>query len=264
MLVDADAARLVQVFGNLLNNAAKYTEPGGAIDVASRLEDGEARRAVRDHGHRHRARAAAARLRPLRAGRALARPRARAASASASRWCGTWSSCTADRVRARSDGPGRGSEIRRPPAAGAAGRGDSRAGGTAARRAAAARAHAPLRILVVDDNVDAASTLAPSARAPRSRGRGRPRRPGRARAKAAHDRPSWCSSTSGSPAWTATSSRRRCAAPASRTRRWSPSPATDVTTTCARARDGGFDHHLVKPVDLAALGASPRPTAASS
>ena len=31
VLVDADVTRLAQVFSNLLNNAAKYTEPGGDI-----------------------------------------------------------------------------------------------------------------------------------------------------------------------------------------------------------------------------------------
>ena len=40
LYVDADPARLVQILGNLLHNAAKYTEPGGQIRV--RLEaDGE-------------------------------------------------------------------------------------------------------------------------------------------------------------------------------------------------------------------------------
>ncbi|HZN55008.1 MAG TPA: ATP-binding protein [Candidatus Polarisedimenticolaceae bacterium] len=34
LYLDADAVRLTQVFGNLLTNACKYTDPGGRIDVA--------------------------------------------------------------------------------------------------------------------------------------------------------------------------------------------------------------------------------------
>jgi PAS domain S-box-containing protein len=50
ILVDADPARLVQVFGNLLNNAAKYSEHGGAIDVSMVVDGGEAVVRVRDRG----------------------------------------------------------------------------------------------------------------------------------------------------------------------------------------------------------------------
>ena len=32
VIVSADMIRLAQVFSNLLNNAAKYTEPGGRIE----------------------------------------------------------------------------------------------------------------------------------------------------------------------------------------------------------------------------------------
>jgi CheY-like chemotaxis protein/two-component sensor histidine kinase len=48
--VDGDAARLAQVFANLLNNSAKYTEPGGAISVSCERADGNARVIVRDTG----------------------------------------------------------------------------------------------------------------------------------------------------------------------------------------------------------------------
>ena len=44
-----DRARLVQVVSNLLNNAAKYTPPGGALSVAMSLEDGVCVR-VADNG----------------------------------------------------------------------------------------------------------------------------------------------------------------------------------------------------------------------
>jgi len=41
LLVDGDGDRLTQVFSNLLNNAAKYTEPGGQIRIEAGL-DGDA------------------------------------------------------------------------------------------------------------------------------------------------------------------------------------------------------------------------------
>jgi PAS domain S-box-containing protein len=50
ILVDADATRLAQVFSNLLNNAAKYTEPGGQVLMRVEREDQEAVVRVRDTG----------------------------------------------------------------------------------------------------------------------------------------------------------------------------------------------------------------------
>jgi two-component system, sensor histidine kinase len=48
--VEADPVRLAQVFANLLNNAVRYTDPGGRIGIAARREDGAALISVRDTG----------------------------------------------------------------------------------------------------------------------------------------------------------------------------------------------------------------------
>jgi signal transduction histidine kinase len=48
--VEADLSRLVQIVANLLNNASKYTQPGGRIAVSVEREDGHAAIRVRDNG----------------------------------------------------------------------------------------------------------------------------------------------------------------------------------------------------------------------
>ena len=50
MCVGGDPVRLTQVFANLLNNAAKYTNHGGHISISTRRESGDAIVAVKDNG----------------------------------------------------------------------------------------------------------------------------------------------------------------------------------------------------------------------
>lgn len=50
ILVDADVVRLAQVFSNLLNNAAKYTERGGNIALSAERQGSDVVVAVRDNG----------------------------------------------------------------------------------------------------------------------------------------------------------------------------------------------------------------------
>ncbi|TWI65472.1 PAS domain S-box-containing protein [Pseudoduganella lurida] len=49
--VRGDRTRLVQVIANVLNNAAKYTSPGGRIALELAVADGQARITVRDNGN---------------------------------------------------------------------------------------------------------------------------------------------------------------------------------------------------------------------
>jgi signal transduction histidine kinase/ActR/RegA family two-component response regulator len=50
LLVHGDRTRLAQIFSNLLNNAAKYTEPGGRVWLSLQAEGHEAVLRVRDTG----------------------------------------------------------------------------------------------------------------------------------------------------------------------------------------------------------------------
>lgn len=49
-LINGDPDRLAQVFSNLLENAIKFSSPGGKIEVTSQLQDRNISVSIRDHG----------------------------------------------------------------------------------------------------------------------------------------------------------------------------------------------------------------------
>ncbi len=50
LLIEGDMTRLVQVLGNLISNAAKYTNAGGRIEVSVRAKNGDVEFRVKDNG----------------------------------------------------------------------------------------------------------------------------------------------------------------------------------------------------------------------
>jgi PAS domain S-box-containing protein len=153
--VNGDAVRLAQVVSNLLDNAAKYTESGGRIALAVRREGDEAVISVRDNGVGIPA-ALLPQVFELFGVREHASPRAQGGLGVGLGLARRLVQMHAGTIQAVSDGPGKGTEvvIRLPlaPAAQA----------QAAPRVASAPPRAfrgPRRVLVVDDNVDAAQML---------------------------------------------------------------------------------------------------------
>ena len=242
--------RLVQVFGNLLNNAAKYSEPGGSIEVEIAAEDREAVVRVRDHG---------VGMSPELLERAFdlfvqdtrSLDRAQGGMGIGLTMVRSLVKMHGGSVRAFSDGPGRGCEIVvRLPRAG------ERARGRPGRRPAAAPRSRPRH-----DRCASWSSTTTSMPRPRSRalltllghevavahdGPG-------ALATAASARPELVFIDIGLPGMDGY-------ALASALRAAGLDRAALVAVTgygrdedVRRSGEHGFDHHLVKPVDLAAL-----------
>ena len=148
--VDGDEVRLVQVFGNLLNNAARYTEAPGCIWLSARAEDGQAVVTVRDTGIGI-ARSDLPRVFGMFYQAAGPHRRAGGGLGIGLTLVHSLVELHGGEVAVHSDGPGTGCTftVRLPLVDTLAPR---------ARRGATA-APPPLRVLVVDDNVDAADSL---------------------------------------------------------------------------------------------------------
>src|SRR5262249_55755884 len=155
--LDADPARLAQVVSNLLNNAAKYMDPGGRIRLAAAQEGSDVVLAVRDTGIGIRKEMLPRVFDMFMQGEPDSE-RSEGGLGIGLTLVRRLVELHGGSVEARSEGTGQGSEflVRIPAAAGPAD-----AGGAPAERAPAGGASRPVprRILVVDDNRDAADSL---------------------------------------------------------------------------------------------------------
>jgi two-component system CheB/CheR fusion protein len=246
--LEADAVRLAQVLANLLNNASKYTDERGRIWLTAAREGRSAVVRVRDTGV-----GVPAEMLPkifnlfTQADRTLDRSQG-----------GLGLGLTLVRdlvhlhggtVEATSDGPGLGSEfVVRLPALEA-----RPAGPAAAARAEGPGPGRPRRVLVVDDDRDAAETLALLLRAAGHEARTAPDGPS-ALAEARAYRPEAVLLDIDLPGMDGYEVARRLRA----------EPARGGLLVVAvtgfgqeadrrRAVEAGFDHHVVKPVNPAAL-----------
>ena len=246
VFVEGDPTRLEQVFANLLNNAAKYTEPGGTIDVSAEPEGGEVLVRVRDNGIGL-GEEMLSQVFDLFAQADQSLARAQGGLGIGLTLVRSLVQMHGGGVEARSDGPGLGSEflVRLPVSESGASR--EVAPPSPQLNETAARA---LQILVVDDNVDSAVSL---ARVLSLWGH---------EARVVHDGPSAIVAATSGPTDLVLLD---IGLPgmdgyqvAERLRdREGPAPLTLVALTGysqeedrRRSRDVGFDRHLVKPVDL--------------
>jgi signal transduction histidine kinase/DNA-binding response OmpR family regulator len=244
--VTGDAARLTQVLTNLLNNAAKYTDPGGRVALVLAREGGEAVVRVWDTGVGIPADMLSAVFDLFtQVDRSL--DRSQGGLGVGLTLVKRLVEMHGGSVAAHSDGPGKGSEfvIRLPalaaeaPAAGANGRPPAAAG--------------RLRVLLVDDNVDGAESLAALLRLAGHEVWLAHDGPGALEA-AASFRPDAAVLDIGLPGMDGYEIARRLRADPD------TAPAVLVAVTGygrdrdrERSREAGFDYHLVKPVDLAEL-----------
>ncbi|HEY7789706.1 MAG TPA: ATP-binding protein [Vicinamibacterales bacterium] len=155
VLVDADPIRLAQAIANLLNNAAKYSEPGRTITLAADLVDDGVVVRVRDQGIGI-PREKLAEIFEMFMQVDASLERARGGLGIGLTLVRRLVELHGGTIEAHSDGPGRGSEfiIRLPVAAPASGR-------TGEDPATLGEARPERRrVLVVDDNRDAAESLA--------------------------------------------------------------------------------------------------------
>ena len=253
VLLDADPTRLEQILWNLLSNAIKYTEPGGRISLTARQHDGELVLHVCDTGIGIPAEMLAHVFEMFSHGE----PVLHCSQGGLGIGLGLVKSLVelhGGTIEAHSDGPGRGSEflVRLPvfshalaPVKRDACCGDREGSGTV---------DDCRRILVVDDNEDAATSLARLLSMLDGH-----------TVQVAHDGPSALALAAdfepevvildiGMPGMDGYEVARRFRArPESQQTRLVALSGWGQEKDRERSRAAGFDHHLVKPVDLELL-----------
>ena len=152
--MEADPVRITQILSNLLNNAAKYTDPGGRIELQARREGPHAVFVVRDNGIGI-APEMRERLFGLFSQALPAIDRSEGGLGIGLALVKGFVELHGGTVEARSEGHGKGSEfVVRIPV------GDARHAQVDAAKPEPAQCARKLRILVADDNADAAETCA--------------------------------------------------------------------------------------------------------
>jgi PAS domain S-box-containing protein len=242
--VDGDSVRLAQVLGNLLNNAAKYTKPGGSISVSITRVSSDAVMTVRDTGVGISSEELPRVFDLFHRGEQLGGGVGLGVGLSLARRLVELHGGT---IEARSDGRGTGSEftVRLPLAV---------APDTSARQERrVTRRVSAQRVLIVDDNRDAADSLSALLSLLG------------AEVEVAHDGPEALNVLErfepavvlldiGMPGMDGYEVARRI-----RETGATPRPTIVALTGWGqpehrrRAKDAGFDHHLIKPADIGAL-----------
>jgi PAS domain S-box-containing protein len=248
IVLEADPARLTQIFNNLLHNACKYTQRGGLITVRLWREGSDAVASFKDNGigiPRDQLQG----IFEMFAQVDTTLERSRGGLGIGLTLVRRLVELHGGSVTARSEGPGRGSEftVRLPLVIGGtidAGHGPN---GAPARRLGTGRVG--WRVLIVDDNVDAASTLATLLS--RAGSTTQVASDGLSAVRQAEEfRPEVILLDIGLPEMNGYDVCR-----AIRAKPWGGSVAIVALTGWgheqdrARSREAGFDEHLVKPLD---------------
>jgi PAS domain S-box-containing protein len=252
LLVNADETRICQVISNLLTNAAKYTPLGGRISIAAARDSSEITIVVRDSGM-----GIPSELLPnlfdlfVQGRRTL--DRAEGGLGLGLSIVRSLVTLHGGSVRARSDGPQSGSEFEvRLPALTAADAVDT-------RRNTPVPGHPVLRdrrVLVVDDNVDAADLLSDALEQLGYETRTAYNGPSALDVAATFD-PDIALLDIGLPAMDGYELARRLRGcqPSGKPLRLIAVTGYGRDSDRTQTRDAGFDGHLVKPIELAGLDA---------